>query len=296
VSPGPEQDATEARRLDMALVLASQGITPSDENIDAALATPVPDEAVREQAEAELARLTARRDRLVADDRETHPGAANTPAPASPGGSGDSEPADHVSPSPRRNPGSGCPGALNIAGEHFACDQPSSPHGGLACTNVEAQAVWKGEGDEANPPVRVDRLWRTGISWGAAGGQMATLVEQGTGDPDEDGRRPDDRLVGALPADDAALVVDAVNARSAGIDTQRWALREDLDDADAATIKAWRERDDALAEVERLRVSAAVLAEVRSIFGGCRADDVAAIAAGLWAAAGESGRTARGDR
>jgi hypothetical protein len=177
----------------------------------------------------------------------------------------------------------------------WVCNEPD--HG--QCPEC-AEALCQGQDAECSQPVNLPdvepRRWRTGISWGAAASQMATLVEEGTGEPDEDGRRPDDRLVGALPADDAELVVDAVNARSAGIDTKRWALREELDDADAATIKAWRERDDALAEVERLRVSAAVLAEVRSIFGGCRADDVAAIAAGLWAAAGESGRTARGDR
>jgi len=40
-----------------------------------------------------------------------------------------------------------CPAALNLAGEHFACDWPlgeNGRHDGWAHTNKAAQAVWKG--------------------------------------------------------------------------------------------------------------------------------------------------------
>ncbi len=138
-------------------------------------------------------------------------------------------------------PGCDCAGSLIETDQH-------EDH----CASVAG--TWRNE-----PP---HRRWRTGISWGAAGGQMSTLVEQGTGDPDDAGRRPDDRLVGSLLADDAALVVDAVNAQLA-YDAPYRALAK----ARAEVARLTRERDgrrdqvaeiarlysDAQAEVERLR-------------------------------------------
>jgi hypothetical protein len=48
--------------------------------------------------------------------------------------------------------------------------------------------------------------WRVGLSWGR------TIVESGTGAPDEQGRRPDDRLVGVVETRaDAERIVYAVN-------------------------------------------------------------------------------------
>ena len=34
-----------------------------------------------------------------------------------------------------------CPAALNIKGEHFCCDLPA-PHGGLAHSSRDAEAIW----------------------------------------------------------------------------------------------------------------------------------------------------------
>jgi len=39
-----------------------------------------------------------------------------------------------------------CRGALNIAGEHYRCDQ-SAGHDGVIHTNQEARAIWCGDGE-----------------------------------------------------------------------------------------------------------------------------------------------------
>lgn len=46
-----------------------------------------------------------------------------------------------------------CPAALNLAGEHFACDWPADDHGkhpGWAHANKDAQAVWTGDEGDAS--------------------------------------------------------------------------------------------------------------------------------------------------
>jgi hypothetical protein len=61
------------------------------------------------------------------------------------------------------------------------------------------------------PPAAAEqgpRPWRLGESWAAHDGELVTVVEVGTGEPDAAGRRADDRLVGALLRADAELVVD----------------------------------------------------------------------------------------
>jgi hypothetical protein len=68
---------------------------------------------------------------------------------------------------------------------------------------------------------RGTRPWRLGASWSSRNEQdpsaspLVTIVEQGTGEPDEHGRRADDRLVGALGREDAERVVVCVNECSA---------------------------------------------------------------------------------
>ena len=53
---------------------------------------------------------------------------------------------------------------------------------------------------------------RMGASWSRKGG-MATVIAEGTGPADEQGRRPRDRLIGVMADPEwAALVVRAVNA------------------------------------------------------------------------------------
>jgi hypothetical protein len=37
-----------------------------------------------------------------------------------------------------------CSAALNIRGEHFACDMPA-PHNGWAHSNKDAEAIWQGD-------------------------------------------------------------------------------------------------------------------------------------------------------
>jgi hypothetical protein len=61
----------------------------------------------------------------------------------------------------------------------------------------------------------VTRRWRQGQSWSAkdpAKSPLVTIIEDGVGEPDERGHRADDRLVGAVGREDAALIVAAVNA------------------------------------------------------------------------------------
>jgi hypothetical protein len=58
-----------------------------------------------------------------------------------------------------------------------------------------------------------DRPWRLGARWAAHDGPMVTIAETGTGPPDEQGRRDDDRLIGALPPGAAALAVRLANER-----------------------------------------------------------------------------------
>lgn len=57
-------------------------------------------------------------------------------------------------------------------------------------------------------------VWRIGQSWGSKPNPvLVTIVEEGTGEPDADGRCEDDRLVGCASPEDAQLICDAVNAR-----------------------------------------------------------------------------------
>lgn len=36
-----------------------------------------------------------------------------------------------------------CPGALNIQGANYPCEEDYAPHEPLACHNREAEAIWK---------------------------------------------------------------------------------------------------------------------------------------------------------
>jgi hypothetical protein len=56
------------------------------------------------------------------------------------------------------------------------------------------------------------RPWRLGQAWAAHDGPLVTIAEEGTGPADKQGRRRDDRLVGAMGREDAERVVAAVNA------------------------------------------------------------------------------------
>jgi hypothetical protein len=56
-----------------------------------------------------------------------------------------------------------------------------------------------------------DRRWRLGQAWAAHDGPLVTIAEEGAGPADKHGRRPDDRLVGAMGREDAERVVAAVN-------------------------------------------------------------------------------------
>jgi hypothetical protein len=94
------------------------------------------------------------------------------------------------------------------------------------------------------PPGR----WRTGTHWHAASGALATIVEAGAGDPHPDGRRDDDRLIGAIPAEDAARAVEAVNR----VERYRARLEQPCGEChpcDAPALKAEVER--LAAELER---------------------------------------------
>jgi hypothetical protein len=61
------------------------------------------------------------------------------------------------------------------------------------------------------PATSPTRPWRLGQAWSAHDGPMVTIAETGTGPADQRGRRPDDRLIGAMLRVDAQRVVDAVN-------------------------------------------------------------------------------------
>lgn len=59
----------------------------------------------------------------------------------------------------------------------------------------------------------MSRLWRLGASAAARNGALCTIWEYDPAeDPDEQGRRPSDRLAGALGREDAERAVTAVNA------------------------------------------------------------------------------------
>lgn len=59
--------------------------------------------------------------------------------------------------------------------------------------------------------------WRIGQSWGSKENPLlVTIVEDGTGIPDEQGRRDNDRLIGCASLRDAELIVACVNAYEHG--------------------------------------------------------------------------------
>jgi hypothetical protein len=66
----------------------------------------------------------------------------------------------------------------------------------------------------ADPDPLTPHRWRLGQAWSAKPGpRYVTVAENGTGEPDGQGRRDDDRLIGALPPDAAALAVQLANER-----------------------------------------------------------------------------------
>lgn len=78
------------------------------------------------------------------------------------------------------------------------------------------------------------RPWRIGQAWGSKpGADLVTLAEQGTGEPDEQGRRRDDRLIGAVSPADARVILAAVNERRG---LREW-LAGERDKAEAAGEK-----------------------------------------------------------
>jgi hypothetical protein len=57
-------------------------------------------------------------------------------------------------------------------------------------------------------------MWRIGQSWGSKENPLlVTIVEEGKGPQDDDGRRQDDRLIGCAGPEDAQRIVDAINAQ-----------------------------------------------------------------------------------
>lgn len=58
--------------------------------------------------------------------------------------------------------------------------------------------------------------WRVGNSWGSKpNAVLVTIVQEGTGAPDPDGRRDDDVLVGCASPVYAERIVNSVNAMEA---------------------------------------------------------------------------------
>jgi len=60
--------------------------------------------------------------------------------------------------------------------------------------------------------------WRVGQSWGSKENPLlVTIVEEGAGTLDADGRRDDDRLIGCAGPQDAERIINAINAYDYGI-------------------------------------------------------------------------------